>query len=245
MDRKIGSARTWHLLRHLPDPDKSTLEAKQQLEKLVYKYEGTTDELIAEVRDRYLSCVGSGSLPEYSGLENPDLDSPITVLSSRFPSPVEKRQMDGQAAFRGSRKHAAACMKNGSRVSQPYYRRTTDASAYPSAGCEASPVAYIAVVSAGVSSRSKPRGVDVPREPHRKSAGSGGEAQSTGRAGMCASHAEVTSISRRPAGRPLAADNKVIKKKKKTYRTQSIKRRRTRGGRRAGAAACTRECDVP
>ncbi|XP_037579724.1 uncharacterized protein LOC119462449 [Dermacentor silvarum] len=79
MDHKIGSARTWHLLRHLLDPDKSKLEAREQLQKLVYKYEGTTDELIAEVRDRYLSCVGSGSLPEYSGLGNPDLDSPITV----------------------------------------------------------------------------------------------------------------------------------------------------------------------
>ncbi|KAH7965197.1 hypothetical protein HPB49_004627 [Dermacentor silvarum] len=79
MDHKIGSARTWHLLRHLLDADKSKLEARQQLQKLVYKYEGTTDELIAEVRDRYLSCAGSGSLPEYSGSENPDLDSPITV----------------------------------------------------------------------------------------------------------------------------------------------------------------------
>ncbi|KAH7974028.1 hypothetical protein HPB49_008575 [Dermacentor silvarum] len=48
MDHKIGSARTWHLLRHLLDPDKSKLEARQQLQKLVYKYEGTTDELIAE-----------------------------------------------------------------------------------------------------------------------------------------------------------------------------------------------------
>ncbi|KAH7938192.1 hypothetical protein HPB49_021493 [Dermacentor silvarum] len=79
-------------------PDKSKLEARQQLQKLVYKYEGTTDELIAEVRDRYLSCVGSGSLPEYSGLGNPDLDSPITDFR-RSCTHISRRTAPGGAGF--------------------------------------------------------------------------------------------------------------------------------------------------
>ncbi|KAH7949457.1 hypothetical protein HPB49_010610 [Dermacentor silvarum] len=56
MDHKMGSARTWHLLQHLLNPDNSKLEARQQLQKPVYKYEAATDELITKVRDRYLSC---------------------------------------------------------------------------------------------------------------------------------------------------------------------------------------------
>uniref|UniRef100_A0A6G5ACP0 Putative tick transposon n=1 Tax=Rhipicephalus microplus TaxID=6941 RepID=A0A6G5ACP0_RHIMP len=79
MDREIGSAKTWQLLRHLLDPEKTKSEARQQLQKLVYKYEGQTTELLTEVRDRYLCCAESQKLPDYAGSENPDLDSPITV----------------------------------------------------------------------------------------------------------------------------------------------------------------------
>ncbi|KAH9380467.1 hypothetical protein HPB48_008789 [Haemaphysalis longicornis] len=79
MDTEISSARTWRLLRHLLDPEKTKSEARQQLQKLVYKYEGPTKKLLTEVNDRYLSCAGVESLPKYAGSENPDLDSPITV----------------------------------------------------------------------------------------------------------------------------------------------------------------------
>lgn len=39
--------------------------------------------MLTEVRDRYLSCARIESLPDYSGSENPDLDSPITVAEVR------------------------------------------------------------------------------------------------------------------------------------------------------------------
>lgn len=83
MDMEIGSAATWRLLRHLLDPEKTKSEARQQLQKLVYKYQGPTKELLTEVRDRYLNCAGVEVLPDYAGSENPDLDSPITVAEVR------------------------------------------------------------------------------------------------------------------------------------------------------------------
>lgn len=85
LDRNIGNASTWHLLRHLLDPDKSKLEARQQIHRLIHTFDGTAATLIAQVRDRYLNCAeGIGQqMPDYKGQENPELDSPITVAEVR------------------------------------------------------------------------------------------------------------------------------------------------------------------
>lgn len=78
MDKNISSAKTWKILRQLIDPGKSKTEA-QQLKWIAHQYPGTTKDLLAEVTNRYLKPGHSGSQMEYTGINNPTLDNPITV----------------------------------------------------------------------------------------------------------------------------------------------------------------------
>lgn len=83
MNRELSSAKTWKLLRHLLDPDKTRSEAQQQLQRLVYKFDGSSKELLDEVRNRYLSPPTRETLPDYTGSANEALDAPLTVAEVR------------------------------------------------------------------------------------------------------------------------------------------------------------------
>lgn len=79
MDKNLSNAKTWHLLRHLLNPDKSKLEARQELQRIVHQYDGTTEDLLNDVQLRYLNTGCTEVHPEYFGLDNASVDSPITM----------------------------------------------------------------------------------------------------------------------------------------------------------------------
>lgn len=54
MQGQLGLAKTWNLLRYLMDPDKSKSEQRKCLNKITHQYQGTNDELLTELKTRYI-----------------------------------------------------------------------------------------------------------------------------------------------------------------------------------------------
>ncbi|KAG0432656.1 hypothetical protein HPB47_020636 [Ixodes persulcatus] len=73
----LGNAKTWHLLRHLLDPNNTKTEQRKNLSRLLYQYDGSTQTLLQNLRAIYIGHNPPTTLEDYTGLPNADLDSPI------------------------------------------------------------------------------------------------------------------------------------------------------------------------
>lgn len=83
MDRQMGLAKTWNTLRYLIDPQMSKTTQKQNLSKIIHKFEGSDEELVREIRNRYVGNDPRVKLKDYEGPSNPKLDEPITLTEVR------------------------------------------------------------------------------------------------------------------------------------------------------------------
>lgn len=59
MDNQIGFGKTWHLLRHLLDPDNNKTVHRQNIHKLIHDYTGTEEELLREVANTHFPSPSS------------------------------------------------------------------------------------------------------------------------------------------------------------------------------------------
>lgn len=83
MDGNISLARTWSLLRYLLDPDECKTAQRQNLHKIQHKHEGTEQELLDEIRSKYIGDTEKVPLHGYCGIPNDRLDEPITESEVR------------------------------------------------------------------------------------------------------------------------------------------------------------------
>ncbi|KAG0425096.1 hypothetical protein HPB47_027726 [Ixodes persulcatus] len=65
----LGKKNTWLLLRHLLNPTQTKTAQRNSLDQIVHQHEGDTEDLIKELKDRYLNTTQSTDpLPWYEGL---------------------------------------------------------------------------------------------------------------------------------------------------------------------------------
>ncbi|KAG0419117.1 hypothetical protein HPB47_004355, partial [Ixodes persulcatus] len=83
MELQMGLARTWNILRYLINPDKSKTTHKHNLSKILHTYQGTNDDLIKEVRNRYIGTNPKEQLRIYAGASNETLDHSFTTAEAR------------------------------------------------------------------------------------------------------------------------------------------------------------------
>lgn len=80
----LGMKKKWQLLKHLIDPNLSKIEQKNRLTQVIHKYPGSDTEILNKVRDTYLSpSPTSPKLPNYTGLQNSDMDRDISETEVR------------------------------------------------------------------------------------------------------------------------------------------------------------------
>lgn len=76
----LGKKNTWLLLRHLLDPTQTKTAQRNRLAQIVHQHEGDTEDLIKELKDRYLNTTESTDpLPWYEGEPNPELDQEFST----------------------------------------------------------------------------------------------------------------------------------------------------------------------
>lgn len=80
LNGQLGNKKTWHLLRHLLDPDDSKTAARHRLKRLVHQHPGSDEDLLIELADKYINQAHQPAtpLPPYEGKPNPTLDADIT-----------------------------------------------------------------------------------------------------------------------------------------------------------------------
>lgn len=79
LDGQLSSVTTWKLLRHLLDPDNTKAETRRQMQRLTHNFQGSEEDMINQIKDRYIGETNTETLPDYSGENNEELDQPITL----------------------------------------------------------------------------------------------------------------------------------------------------------------------
>ncbi|KAG0409934.1 hypothetical protein HPB47_012940 [Ixodes persulcatus] len=83
LDHQLGAPKTWNILRHLLDPDGTKTAQKNKMSEILRRHEGTEDDLMKEIRKRYLGDSPPRDSTEYDGERNAALDVPITEAEVR------------------------------------------------------------------------------------------------------------------------------------------------------------------
>ncbi|XP_075543845.1 uncharacterized protein LOC142578332 [Dermacentor variabilis] len=79
MRGRLSAARTWHLLRHLLDPDTTRVEGRRNMAKLIHRHAQDPGTFLAEMRDKYIGPQLKTPLPAaYQGRPNAHIDEDIT-----------------------------------------------------------------------------------------------------------------------------------------------------------------------
>lgn len=75
---QLGNKKSWFLLRHLLDPTTTKSAARTRLNQIVHQYDGTGEELLEDLKGRYINTTQDGNrAPGYTGMENETLDADI------------------------------------------------------------------------------------------------------------------------------------------------------------------------
>lgn len=83
MENQLGFAKTWNLLRYMLDPEESKTAYRRNINRIIHAYEGSEQDILRELTERYVSSAGSEQHPDYRGAVNEDLDSPISESEIR------------------------------------------------------------------------------------------------------------------------------------------------------------------
>lgn len=83
MKGNLSMKRTWSLLRHLLDPERSKTAQMNRLSTIAHNYPGTNQQLLNKVRSLYIPVGDRQDLPSYSGAANTELDAEITEAEVR------------------------------------------------------------------------------------------------------------------------------------------------------------------
>lgn len=94
MNKTPNTRNTWNLFRHLLDPTRSKLQARQQLERIFHQYPDTPDKLKQELIDIYIRPEPATSLPSYQSSDNAGLNATITLAEVR----AELNRLDTNSA---------------------------------------------------------------------------------------------------------------------------------------------------
>ncbi|XP_049517651.1 uncharacterized protein LOC125943178 [Dermacentor silvarum] len=76
----LSTKKTWHLLRALLATDRTKMQQRQDLRRLIHNHAGSEHDILRELQQK-LSCdkpISSVSGKAYDGAPNPDLDRPFT-----------------------------------------------------------------------------------------------------------------------------------------------------------------------
>lgn len=83
MRGNLSMKRTWSLLRHLLDPERSKTTQINRLSAIVHNFQGTNQQLLNKIRSLYIPVGDRQVLPSYSGAANAELDAEITEAEVR------------------------------------------------------------------------------------------------------------------------------------------------------------------
>lgn len=85
MENQLGRAKTWHLLRHLLDPEETKTSHAHKLNKLLHDYKGTHADFLDDVRSRYFQSRSplAHSAYAWEGEGNAELDEDFSVAEVR------------------------------------------------------------------------------------------------------------------------------------------------------------------
>lgn len=83
MNGQLSTGRTWHLLRFLLDPDNNKKNNIQAITKLIHAYDGTEEEFLKELEQKYITQAPPCNHPSYNGNANSTLDEEITEAEIR------------------------------------------------------------------------------------------------------------------------------------------------------------------
>ncbi|KAG0415419.1 hypothetical protein HPB47_007395 [Ixodes persulcatus] len=74
----LGTKDAWQFLRHLLDPSKSKRNTSQNLQKIVRDFPGTNQDLLEQLKLRYIGSFSDEEYHDYVGEPNPELDVPFS-----------------------------------------------------------------------------------------------------------------------------------------------------------------------
>lgn len=83
MDGQLSTGKTWHMLRFLLDHDNNKKNHMQAINKLIHAYEGTEEEFLNELQQKYLTQAPPCIYPSYNGNTNAKLDEELTEAEIR------------------------------------------------------------------------------------------------------------------------------------------------------------------
>ncbi|KAH7976748.1 hypothetical protein HPB52_018895 [Rhipicephalus sanguineus] len=85
MENQLGRAKTWHLLRHLLDPEETKTSHAHQINKLLHNYKGTSADFLDDLRSRYFHSRSplAHSAYAWEGEGNAELDEDFSVAEAR------------------------------------------------------------------------------------------------------------------------------------------------------------------
>lgn len=88
---KLSVSKTWKLLRALIDPNGTRTATQDRLNKLIHLTEGSDEEVIKRLADKYLCTDPPEDQPDYEGEPNEELDRPITTEELRAELTIMKK----------------------------------------------------------------------------------------------------------------------------------------------------------
>ncbi|KAG0414893.1 hypothetical protein HPB47_007939 [Ixodes persulcatus] len=77
-DHQLGAPNTWKFLRNLLDPDGTKTAQKNKMSEILRRHYGNEDDIMEEIRKRYIRDSPPRAPMEYDGERNTALDVPIT-----------------------------------------------------------------------------------------------------------------------------------------------------------------------
>lgn len=83
MKGHLSMKRTWSILRHLLDPERSKTSQINRLTAIAHNFPGTNQQLIDAAKSLYIPKGEKLDLPLYQGTANPELDADITEAEVR------------------------------------------------------------------------------------------------------------------------------------------------------------------
>lgn len=79
----LTTKRTWHLLRHLIDPQSNRSESHRALTRILHCFNGSSEDLMRSLETKYLHTARNFTPPPYTGQPNPDLDRDFQLYELR------------------------------------------------------------------------------------------------------------------------------------------------------------------
>ncbi|CAN8005281.1 unnamed protein product [Ixodes hexagonus] len=79
-DGQPNVPKTWNILRHLLDPEGSKTTQRNKMCEIIRRHEGGEDDLVEEIRKRYIGDNLPRQPTEYKGAKNDALDADITEV---------------------------------------------------------------------------------------------------------------------------------------------------------------------